>query len=1341
MATTNPSRSPRRRRSPWLRRLVVVVLLVGAVLMGLRTDDASRIAARALERAAEALTGEQVTIGQVRLSYLPIVVEIDAIAAIHPATGDTFASVDAVRITPGFDGPRLVLRRLTLDHPMVDLHVDKDGLRELRGLPTGGSSSPSTGPASLPWKELVIEGGKVTVHGPAWAVDVAGIDLHPRPEDPSRADLGIDRLSVDGAATPQVAENIELPNVRLDPSDLEIPSLNLQLPGVGVDGHLSLPAEGPLVGDVSVRVNLASLTAAPLPPPDTGAALPWTDGAIALDATLGGTRADPTVSGALAVAGLTLWQRGSHGEAHAVTFGDLQGPWHLVTTPGVEGPTHQLSVDHATMVWGPGTLYVEALAGIETPTVIATVGAEGVSLANILRDVGVAPTPWVDFTADVETSVTGSYAPFRLDGPFEIDLTKLEVGDAPVGGPHDTLLAVPRGSLGGDLVITADHMILDARNLRAGPTHGRALADIGFAQTGPLSVDIDIPELDLSWLAPLGDLGLDGLAAVHGRLGGPYTALGAEGTVDAAGFVVLGLPIADRLTAHFTTDMRRLDFDQVVATLGDTRYEGAYGIDFTKDNWMETGLTVTSGRLRDLTGIFTDLGDVDSAVTGTLALTGTPYDLTGETRFALTDVNVYGEHFPTGDADAWMTHGELTLDHLTLTRPGPRAAPSTLTARGSVKRGWAMNVEVLSDNFDLDRMDLLASTGLPIQGALSLDAHLGGTVFDWRPDGRLALRHARYGGESLGDTVLTFDTVDLAPGDPGLAWRGSAFGAAARLAGTLGFYGLQPYTLQAELHDFPLQFFHPRAQDGNPITATVTGSLDLRGRFGDSPTPVDIEGNLSSVALAWNEHSLWNPAPWRFSVHQKSVDIPRLELAGNDGTTLWLTGTFGSDKRVKLNGGGQLNLDLVRAAAPGITEARGSSDLRFSMQRAADGSPDIQVEATLTDAFLRTEYYPDPFEGLAGRIHADANAYTFSDVTATVGGGSFVGADSRIDAKGWLPVRYALKASLTDTRVKYFDYLPPMEGDAVLAFDGPASDGLLSGEITLREMDFKDRIDWEAMVISLREERLTASAPEESERYFSMDIGVKSDQTVHLRNNVADADASADLRVIGDTARPGMTGTVRVTSGGRAFLHEREFEMTRGELRYLDPYTFDPDLNFLLETDVRSQDQDYHVTYAITGPFSDWRTTTTSDPYLAQADINALLLFGVTRDELDQNGGRSLGNALVAETGDLLLGQTALSKANLLVDRWSLVSGVNERGSTTVSSDLRFVAEKQVGDFDITVETSLGQSLGQDWYASVERRIAQRLYATTYIATQQEGRSLPIGAAYGAEFKFRWDAD
>jgi len=64
-----------------------------------------------------------------------------------------------------------------------------------------------------------------------------------------------------------------------------------------------------------------------------------------------------------------------------------------------------------------------------------------------------------------------------------------------------------------------------------------------------------------------------------------------------------------------------------------------------------------------------------------------------------------------------------------------------------------------------------------------------------------------------------------------------------------------------------------------------------------------------------------------------------------------------------------------------------------------------------------------------------------------------------------------------------------------------------------------------------------------------------------------------------------------------------------------------------------------------------------------------------------------------------------------------------------------------VGQVGLTLETALGAGLGSDWYVSAERRIAERLYVRGYAATRQEGRALPIGAAYGAEFKLRWELD
>ncbi len=1294
---------------------MVPLALAGVGLTILQSDLVTRVAARALEGAVEAAIGEQVTIGRIEVGYLPLMVELQGVVVTHPPTGETIAAVAAVRVDPGFVGYRPVLRTLTIDAPRVALHVDPDGLRELRGLPKGGGGPKAT---RFPWESLVIRDGRFTLDTPDGRVVVDGIDA--RPGAASRVtDLHVASVDLRFGKIAQRAVDLSFPGLLLGPDRLMVPAIDVRFDALSLDGSLSVVQGGPMAGDLSLHVDLGRLTGTG--PPEAG----YVEGRIDVDAGLGGTTGAPEAGGAVAIEGLVIWRPGTTG-LHATRIGDAHGPWRFVA-----GDPAAVEVGPLEMAWGEGTLRIDARVEPATGVISGGVQAESVRLARILQAAGVAPTPWVDFTADLETHVTGTIEPFRLDGPFEVNIAGFEVHDGPVDGPSDTLLAVPAGTVVGVLAVDGSHLVLDAK-VEAGPSRGRALADIGFAAHGPLGVDVDFPALNLAQLRPLGTAGLGGRAELHGWIGGRYDQpMSAEATLVVDDAVVLDLPIADRLTATLdSSDLRRLHFTDIRARLGETDYQGDFEIAFTDPMYIDTQVYVGAGHVRDLAGIFVDVGPMDGIVAGTAVLSGEPYHLDGDIALQLRDVDLYGERFPIGHATAWMDDGEFTLDELVLAR-----GDESVLARGSVARGFVLNMDLLTDGLAIERLDHVAPLGVPLTGSVALDAQIGGTLFDPAPRGRLSATRTFYDGTRLADTRLAFSSEEGV-----LSWSGGILGDALRTRGSLGMWGEQPYDVQATLDGFPVHLFYPRGQDGSPVEARVSGDLSLAGRFGDDPTPVDVEGHLDRVEARWGGHTLEAPEPWVFAVHGKSMQVPRLRLLGNDGTELTFEGYTTGRGQLAFRGGGEVNLDLARAFVPELELAQGMAEVEVDIELDRDGLPRVEIGATFEEATMRSGYFPADFEALSATIEATSDRYVIRDVTAEVGGGTFRSGESVIDAEGWTPLRYQLEGELEDARVAYLDYLPPIVGDASLRFDGPVDDLLLSGHIHIDEMEFRERIDWEAMVLSLREERLTGSAPVEGARYFSLDLEVKADDTVRLRNNVADADASADLRIVGDTSRPGMVGEILVDAGGEVYLHEREFEVTRGELRYVDPYTFDPDLDILLETDVRSHEQDYHVTYGVTGPFSDWRTNTASDPYLAQADVNALLLFGVTREELERYGG--LGTALVAETSDLLLAQTAISRANLfIIDRWSLVSGVSERGSNAVTSDLRLVAEKQVGDYDITVEKAFGVNLASDWYASVERRIAERLYATAYVATRQEGRSLPIGAAYGAEFKLRWELD
>ena len=101
-------------------------------------------------------------------------------------------------------------------------------------------------------------------------------------------------------------------------------------------------------------------------------------------------------------------------------------------------------------------------------------------------------------------------------------------------------------------------------------------------------------------------------------------------------------------------------------------------------------------------------------------------------------------------------------------------------------------------------------------------------------------------------------------------------------------------------------------------------------------------------------------------------------------------------------------------------------------------------------------------------------------------------------------------------------------------------------------MNFTDRINWEDWVVEIGDDLLVEAPPVDEKGLFALDIGIQADRTIRLLNNVSDAVASADLRVMGDTSRPGMTGQVRVNEG-LVYLQDREFKIDRAEIAFRDP--------------------------------------------------------------------------------------------------------------------------------------------------------------------------------------------
>jgi len=1321
---TRPRQSRRRR---WLiGALVLLSVAASATLFVVQSPWFGRWVADAAEELLGDELGERVLIGGLRIAPLQRAVTAEGVIiskADGPERGATILAVEQVRVVVGLEDGQLVARQLSLVRPTVRLHIDEDGLREFRGL--AGADEPMT---RFPWDRLWVVDATLQVEGPSWKAGTTGLAISPT-GDPSVVYLE------PGAPTVELG-GVARAFAPLAPLRLGWSPWQVVLPPARLDaGDLVLEGKGRWHASKGVEA-LVSVRADPSFPNDLAA------GSVRVE---GSVHADLEVlqnSEGLSLEGLVWWPEAAMhvgvGLARRIDLGDVQGP---LSWNGRSLTTSGLRLD-----WAGGTVVARGQLDPVTTGLQVVVLGEDIALGSALAATGVSSDAWVDFVGDIELQTAGTLSPFLVAGSHDIALRQVWVGDGPRSDPSsETLLQLRRAQADGPFMATTKGVNFGLRTVRTPRSRGKLEAELPFGEGETARLSFDMRAIDLSELRPLADMELEGRGRMWGTLRGPLGSLVLDANATLEDFGIFGLPIADELSGPISSpDLRSLRLPDARARLGQSTYGGHVFIDFRSEEGSELDLAVVlqEGRLQDFTGLFFELPEIDAQVEGELSLAGAPRQLDGEIELRLSDVDVFGEGFDRGAALAAMDGGRFTLDHLTLDRDRDDA---TVLMRGTVGAGWKTSMELVAAGHRLESLDTLADVKLPIRGAVSLDAQVGGTLFDPEPEGRIAVRETWLGRRSLDDSTLRFDT------EAGrLSWRGQVAGPGLQADGWFDLEDEQAYALSAVLDRFPLHaLLYPEAADGTPVDLELDGELALSGAFGDVPTPVDIDFTQGQLRMEWDRHHIESTQPFSYRQDGTAFRLHDFELAGGK-TRINLGGQRTASGSVIFAGGGTVDLDLLRAFEDSIVTARGVAEVNLSVT-GARGQIEPVVDLVLRQARIQTDWLPQAFEEVDASLKLRPELIAIQHAGGRLGGGSWL-LEGELGATGWVPDRVGLDFTVEDARVEALDFLPRSAGDAQLRLDGPIDDLLLSGDVQIEDMTFTRRIDWEEWVLAVSGDHLEDAIGEERADLFTLDVDVTADETIRIRNNVGDFVASADLELMGDSRRPGMVGVVRAIPGGEAYLKERQFDVVRGELRFIEPYAFDPELDIALQTEISAREEDYVIDYLVLGPYSDWRTQASASPGLPDADINALLLFGMTREELDRYG---LEGALAVETADLIASSLGVTEAVarlgqgifgvggetlFRVERLDLVSGIDAHGNGSFNSELRVLAEVDLLWWrGTTVHLEQNPFRVSDTYLAFEKRFAQNLFASTYWAREQEERYLAIGGAYGLDVGVRWE--
>ncbi|HUE86143.1 MAG TPA: translocation/assembly module TamB domain-containing protein [Vicinamibacterales bacterium] len=340
--------------------------------------------------------------------------------------------------------------------------------------------------------------------------------------------------------------------------------------------------------------------------------------------------------------------------------------------------------------------------------------------------------------------------------------------------------------------------------------------------------------------------------------------------------------------------------------------------------------------------------------------------------------------------------------------------------------------------------------------------------------------------------------------------------------------------------------------------------------------------------------------------------IEQFTLTGSVGTVS-ATGSVGlTDARpISLDVNGNLNVAAISMFTDVVT-AEGDTTLQIAA-RGTVAEPELDGFVDLADATFLVDEPTVAAENVNARLDLSGRRITLSELTGSVNGGTLAGAGHVEFGTGGI-ADAALELVTDDVA---FD--APLDlrslSDATVTLTRAGDEYVVGGQITLSEAGLTGDINFDAGLLAAMNARRSLDLTEQRNPFleqvrFNLDIDTAT--PILVDNNLARAEITADLRLIGTPYEPGLAGRLTVLEEGEIVLNERRYAVERGVITFIGERRIQPSFDLLLNTSARS----YDITLAVTGIPGETETSLTSDPALPEPDIMALLVTGRTLEEM-----------------------------------------------------------------------------------------------------------------------------
>src|SRR5262249_20737124 len=206
-------------------------------------------------------------------------------------------------------------------------------------------------------------------------------------------------------------------------------------------------------------------------------------------------------------------------------------------------------------------------------------------------------------------------------------------------------------------------------------------------------------------------------------------------------------------------------------------------------------------------------------------------------------------------------------------------------------------------------------------------------------------------------------------------------------------------------------------------------------------------------------------------------------------------------------------------------------------------------------------------QGLQARIDFTPDHVTLSRLDGSLNGGTLSGSGG-LALQGLKPRDIKLQIAAQDVG---FDQPLNMRtfGDADIRVTQNKDDVIVGGEIKIREAGLTQDLNLDTGIFAYLNAPRTLELTQTRNpllEHVRFNLMVKTESPMLVDNNLGKAQIDANLRVVGNVYEPGMSGQLQVEEGSVLTLNERQYNVQRGVVNFIDDRRIVPSVDVQLGT-------------------------------------------------------------------------------------------------------------------------------------------------------------------------------